>query len=99
MCKPREPSPFHQREREVSSPLGGEDQGEGWLPLPKVGVVITLRLMPIQCDYHMHTPLCKHAQGPMEAYVERGIELGLREIGFSDHNPLPNRLSNNVRME
>ena len=27
--------------------------------------------MPIQCDYHMHTPLCKHATGPMEDYVQR----------------------------
>jgi histidinol-phosphatase (PHP family) len=55
--------------------------------------------MPILCDYHMHTPLCKHAAGPMEAYVERGIELGLEEIGFSDHNPLPGGRSANVRME
>ena len=55
--------------------------------------------MPIQCDYHMHTPLCKHAGGPMEDYVQRGIELGLREIGFADHNPLPDGRSNNVRME
>ena len=55
-------------------------------------------IMPIQCDYHMHTPLCKHADGPMEAYVERAIELGLREIGFSDHNPLPHGLAANVRM-
>ena len=54
--------------------------------------------MPIQCDYHMHTPLCKHATGPMEAYVERAIELGLREVGFSDHNPLPNGRGANVRM-
>jgi histidinol-phosphatase (PHP family) len=54
--------------------------------------------MPIECDYHMHTPLCKHAAGPMEAYVERAIELGLHEIGFSDHNPLPRGLSPNVRM-
>ncbi len=54
--------------------------------------------MPIQCDYHMHTPLCKHAAGPMEAYVERGIELGLKEIGFSDHNPLPDGRGANVRM-
>lgn len=54
--------------------------------------------MPIQCDYHMHTPLCKHAAGPMEAYVERGVELGLREIGFADHNPLPDGRSANVRM-
>ncbi len=55
--------------------------------------------MSIQCDYHMHTPLCKHAAGPMEDYVERGIELGLREIGFSDHNPLPGGRSANVRMD
>ena len=55
--------------------------------------------MPIQCDYHMHTPLCKHATGPMEAYVERGIDLGLREIGFSDHNPLPHGYGANVRMD
>jgi histidinol-phosphatase (PHP family) len=55
--------------------------------------------MPILADYHMHTPLCKHAAGPMEAYVERAIELGLREIGFSDHNPLPGGRSAEVRME
>ena len=54
--------------------------------------------MPIQCDYHTHTPLCKHAAGPMEDYIERGIELGLHEIGFSDHNPLPGGRSSNVRM-
>jgi histidinol-phosphatase (PHP family) len=54
--------------------------------------------MRIIADYHMHTPRCKHAAGPMEAYVERGIELGLREIGFADHNPLPRGLSGNVRM-
>jgi histidinol-phosphatase (PHP family) len=54
--------------------------------------------MPIQCDYHMHTPLCQHAAGPMEAYVERAIELGLREVGFSDHNPLPEGRGANVRM-
>ena len=54
--------------------------------------------MPIQCDYHTHTPLCKHAGGPMEAYVERAIQLGLREVGFSDHNPLPGGRSSNSRM-
>ena len=56
-------------------------------------------IMPIRCDYHLHTPLCKHAAGPMEAYVERGIELGLEEIGFADHNPLPDGRSSNVRMD
>jgi histidinol-phosphatase (PHP family) len=35
----------------------------------------------------------------MEAYVERAIELGLRDVGFSDHNPLPNGFGANVRMK
>ncbi|MBI9077760.1 MAG: histidinol-phosphatase [Desulfatibacillum sp.] len=36
-------------------------------------------------DYHVHTPLCNHARGEMEAYVKQAIELGLREICFLDH--------------
>lgn len=55
--------------------------------------------MPIRSDYHMHTPRCKHAAGPMEAYIEKAIALGLREVGFSDHNPLPDGIGLNVRME
>jgi len=39
-------------------------------------------------DYHIHTTLCNHAVGEMEEYVERAIERGLREIGFSDHMPV-----------
>lgn len=54
--------------------------------------------MPILSDYHVHTPLCKHAAGPMEACVERAIELGLREIGFACHNPLPDGRAVDVRM-
>lgn len=40
-------------------------------------------------DYHMHTPLCKHAVGRPEEYAQRAIERGIEEIGFSDHNPMP----------
>ena len=39
-------------------------------------------------DYHLHTRLCNHAEGEMEEYVERAIDLGLAEIGFSDHMPV-----------
>jgi len=39
-------------------------------------------------DYHMHTPLCGHAAGEPELYARRAQELGLLEIGFSDHAPL-----------
>jgi histidinol-phosphatase (PHP family) len=55
--------------------------------------------MPIRADYHLHTPRCKHAAGPIEAYVERALVLGLSEIGFSDHNPLPDGRGSNVRMD
>lgn len=36
-------------------------------------------------DYHVHTARCGHAVGPMERYVERAIQAGIRELGFSDH--------------
>ncbi|MCF6312359.1 MAG: histidinol-phosphatase HisJ family protein [Verrucomicrobiales bacterium] len=39
-------------------------------------------------DYHMHTPLCKHAEGLPEAYACAAIDAGLKEVGFSDHNPM-----------
>jgi len=40
-------------------------------------------------DYHMHTPLCRHAVGEPEAYARRAIELGIEENRFSDHSPMP----------
>jgi histidinol-phosphatase (PHP family) len=36
----------------------------------------------------MHTPLCGHAVGQPEEYVEQAMRVGLSEIGFSDHAPL-----------
>ena len=40
-------------------------------------------------DYHMHTPLCLHADGEPVEYAKRAVELGLTEIGFSEHCPIP----------
>ena len=40
-------------------------------------------------DYHLHTPLCHHATGWPVEYARRALELGLPEIGFSDHSPMP----------
>ena len=42
-------------------------------------------------DYHIHTRLCGHAVGEPEDYLRRAIELGLPEIGFADHMPIPGR--------
>ncbi len=39
-------------------------------------------------DYHMHTPLCRHAVGEPVEYARRAAELGLGEIGFSEHCPM-----------
>jgi len=40
-------------------------------------------------DYHIHTALCKHASGTMEEYVQQAIKIGLGEMAFTDHIPLP----------
>jgi histidinol-phosphatase (PHP family) len=54
--------------------------------------------MRLPADYHMHTPLCKHAQGEPIEYARQAIALGLDEIGFSDHNPMPMDDFDNWRM-
>lgn len=39
-------------------------------------------------DYHTHHARCGHAVGSLEEYVLRGIEIGLDQLGLSDHMPL-----------
>ena len=55
--------------------------------------------MHIKYDYHIHTTRCKHAAGEMEAYVEQAIRLGLQEIAFTDHIPLPGDFDIEHRMD
>ncbi|WP_248929518.1 histidinol-phosphatase HisJ [Paenibacillus hamazuiensis] len=42
----------------------------------------------MRIDYHTHHVRCGHASGELEEYVLRGIEIGLEELGLSDHMPL-----------
>lgn len=44
--------------------------------------------MALPADYHMHTPLCRHATGEPTEYAAHALALGLTEIGFSDHSPM-----------
>ncbi len=44
--------------------------------------------MPMFIDYHTHHARCGHAIGELEEYVKKGIEIGLAQIGLSDHMPL-----------
>jgi histidinol-phosphatase (PHP family) len=44
--------------------------------------------MSLPADYHMHTPLCRHAVGEPAEYAAHAIRAGLTEIGFSDHSPM-----------
>ncbi len=45
--------------------------------------------MILPADYHMHTPLCRHAVGEPIALAAHAVKMGLTEIGFSDHSPMP----------
>src|SRR3954453_1878925 len=45
--------------------------------------------MAFPADYHMHTPLCRHAVGEPTELAAHAVRLGFSEIGFSDHNPMP----------
>ena len=41
----------------------------------------------MRSNYHTHTPRCNHAQGREEEYIQRALEGGFEELGFSDHSP------------
>jgi histidinol-phosphatase (PHP family) len=43
----------------------------------------------LPADYHMHTPLCRHAVGEPVEYAAHALKMGLTEIGMSDHSPMP----------
>ncbi|MFC1669520.1 histidinol-phosphatase HisJ family protein [Spirochaetota bacterium] len=40
-------------------------------------------------NYHTHTYLCEHATGTIDEYIACAIDAGIKELGFSDHSPLP----------
>ena len=41
-------------------------------------------------DGHIHSPLCPHgSKDPFNEYVEKGIKIGLKEMTFTEHMPLP----------
>jgi histidinol-phosphatase (PHP family) len=37
----------------------------------------------------MHTPPCRHASGEPTELAAQALKIGLNEIGFSEHNPMP----------
>ena len=39
-------------------------------------------------DLHNHTTRCNHAEGTVNEYIERAIELGIDIYGFSEHAPM-----------
>ena len=50
-------------------------------------------------DTHMHTPLCKHAEGRPEEYAEVGLRRGLKGIVVTCHNSMPDSYGRRYRME
>ena len=49
-------------------------------------------------DYHTHTPLCMHAEGKPEAFIDAAIAAGVTEYGISDHAPVGKEFFDDWRM-
>jgi histidinol-phosphatase (PHP family) len=52
----------------------------------------------LPADYHTHTPLCRHATSEPTELAAQAVRLGLNELGFSDHAPMPRDDFDNWRM-
>src|ERR1039457_7058040 len=55
--------------------------------------------MSLPADYHSHTPLCHHATGQPTELAAQAVRLGLKEMGFSDHSPMPRDDFDNWRLK
>jgi histidinol-phosphatase (PHP family) len=53
---------------------------------------------PLLYETHMHTPLCKHAQGDIADYAAVAAQHNLAGITVTCHNPLPGDFDIGVRM-
>lgn len=42
----------------------------------------------MRIDLHNHTIRCNHAEGTVDEYVQKAIELGINIYGFSEHAPM-----------
>jgi histidinol-phosphatase (PHP family) len=54
--------------------------------------------VPVLYETHMHTVLCKHAEGSLDTYAARAKARGLKGMIVTCHCPLPDGMSFNVRM-
>ncbi len=54
--------------------------------------------MQLPADYHVHTFLCNHAVGDPNEYVVQAKVIGVSEIGFADHAPMPREDFDDWRM-
>lgn len=55
--------------------------------------------MKIDYNYHSHTYLCGHAIGEPIDYVKEAIKHGYKNIGISEHAPMPNLTNRGLRLE
>src|ERR1041385_2556736 len=49
-------------------------------------------------ETHMHTPLCRHAEGEPEAYAATAERRGMAGITITCHNPMPESYGHSGRM-
>ncbi len=42
----------------------------------------------MRVDLHNHTTLCNHAEGSVDEYINKAIEVGIDIYGFADHAPM-----------
>ena len=62
-----------------------------WVPYPNIDfhwIVWKQDGKKMRIDLHNHTTRCNHAEGTIDEYIEKAIELGIDVYGFSEHAPM-----------
>jgi histidinol-phosphatase (PHP family) len=68
--------------------------------LSKQDITMNNDTLPLRlpADYHMHTTLCKHAEGTPQEFKQAALKHGIREMCFIDHCPEPSGYDSKHRM-
>lgn len=82
----------------ASGPVASRRNGKFYSTLETCQLNLETPQMYSPADLHMHTPLCRHAVGEPVDYARHAVAIGLTEIGFSDHSPMPREDFDDWRM-
>ena len=50
----------------------------------------------IKSNYHTHYSICRHAEGSIDEYINKAINLGYKTLAITEHIPFPTEMTKKI---